>query len=320
MVAGLLLGAGADRSLAQDDVRPPDAQAIEAWIAELDSDRYEVRELATRQLAVHGHQALAQLAAAADSQRVEAAVRAIAVLEKLADTDDEPLKLEVLQRLADLENRAEARRRAQEKLAKVWTEISLPIVLEQGGRMDLESGFQFVDEKSGVVRSDKLILGTKPKWTGGDDGLAHVARLDFVTKLSVRRAEVTADGLKQLADMSSLQYIELYGMKFTDDELKELVEALPGVTFDVRSGAMLGVRGYATAAAAQVGGVEPGTGAEAAGLRVGDIIVKIDETNVASFTELTAEIAKRQPDQSAVLTIRRDDELIERKVTFGYWE
>ena len=90
---------------AQEEGPHSDPPAIEAWIVQLESDRYEVREQATRQLVKHGPEALDELAAAADSQRAEAAARAISILEELSDTGDSDLRLAALERLAALANR-----------------------------------------------------------------------------------------------------------------------------------------------------------------------------------------------------------------------
>jgi hypothetical protein len=302
----------------QDKPQAPDQQSIDRWIAELDSGRYEVREQATRHLVRHGQQALDELSAAADSARPEAAARAVAILEELTASDEGQLKLQALERLAGLEHRREVSRRAGERLSGAWAEISLPIVLELGGRLDDETGTQYVDEQTGQLRSRKFILGRE--WSGGDEGLVHVARLDFVSTLSLRRAPITAEGLEQLAKMPALRSLELFGLGFDEAQMKTIQAALPHVTLDVRSGAMLGVHGLITAPNAQVDRVVPGSAADKAGLASGDVIVKVDDTEVATFTELTAEIAEQEPGSTVVLTIRRDDRLIERDVTFGHWE
>lgn len=322
IVVSLGLAACAYPLAAQDDATPAGHKPIDAWIADLDSERYEVRERATRHLARHGQEALAELAAAADGPRPEVAARAILVLEAFANEDDDGLKLAALERLSALQHRNDVRRRAQERLSEAWTEVSLPIALDLGARMDPEPVLQIIDTATGEVRSRKLILGTHPKeWTGGDEGLLHVARLNFVEILSVRNVPVTADGLKYLADMPSLWRLELYGLDLDEDDVKELQQTLPQVReLDVRSGAMLGVRGQVTAPIAQIGSVEPGSAAEKAGLQKDDVIIKVDDSQVSTFTELTAEIAKRQPGESAVLTLLRHDKPVEREVTFGYWE
>jgi hypothetical protein len=316
IVVAAALAAGAGPAAAQNQEPQSAPRPIEEWIADLDSDRYEVREMATRHLMEHGRDAIDELAATADGERAEASARAIAVLEELSNTDEIELKLAVLERLSALQRRNEVSRRAQQRLSSVWAEISLPIAIEMGGRLDPAD--QFVDEVSGQHRSGKFILGRN--WSGGDEGLAHVARLDFVHTLSLRHTPVSAAGLAQLSEMSSLVLLELYGVELAADELEALRKALPHVRFDVRSGAMLGVHGNVTAPSAQVAQVMPGSAADKAGMAPGDIIVKINDQEVASFTELTAEIAKRRPDESAVLTILRDDKEIQRKVTFGYWE
>lgn len=288
-------------------------QDIRQWISDLDSNHYEVRERASRRLLEHGGAAVEQLAAAADGPSPEAAARAIVVLEELAKKEDQPkLQLAVLEHLAGLENRASVSRRAQEKLAEVWERISLPIVLEMGARLDPES--EYVDP-SGQRR--KVILG--PNWTGGDEGLVHVARLASVYAVSIRNAAVSPEGLEHLAEMPSLQVLELYGIGLDEEARQELRQKFPYVRLDIRRGAMLGVRGLPQSPA-QVQSVEPDSAADHAELQAGDVIIKVDDAEVQSFDELTREIAKFHPGETAVLHIRRGGELLEREVVFGQWE
>lgn len=341
IVAGLLLAVvGADArgqddeaarvdSIAGEQTRPDEAgefpvsraaapgEKVARWIADLDSDRYEVRERASRELLENGHTAIEQLAETADGPSPEAAARAIAVLEELSTQEQDPeLQVDVLERLAALENRASVSRRATERLASVWERISLPIVLELGGRLDPDSAY--LDPSSGQQRFGKLILG--PEWTGGDEGLVHVGRLTFVYAVSIRNAAVTPEGLAHLSDMPSLQILELYGVGLDEGDQQSLRGQFPYVTLDIRRGAMLGVRGSRQSVAAEVHSVEPDSAAQEAGLQAGDVITKVDDIEVKSFDELTTEIAKFNPGEETVLQVRRGGKLIERTVVFGQWE
>ena len=288
-------------------------ERIAAWIAQLDDDRYEVRERASRNLQEHSRSALDPLAAAADGPSPEAASRAIAILENLAETArDIELKIAVLERLVDLQNRSSVRRRAHEELAAVWEEVSLPIALEMGGRLDPDS-----IDANGRRGYGKFIIG--PDWTGGDEGLVHVSRLSFLHTVSIRRAAVTPGGIEKLAGMPSLENLELYGVGLSEQQKQHLNVQFRYTHLDIRRGAMLGVRGL-NGTLAEIYSVEPGSAAAAADLRAGDIITKVDDVAVQSFAELTTEIAKHDPGNTAVLQVRRGENLIERKVVFGQWE
>ncbi|MFA9444365.1 S1C family serine protease [Egicoccus sp. AB-alg6-2] len=71
---------------------------------------------------------------------------------------------------------------------------------------------------------------------------------------------------------------------------------------------------------AMVDSVQDGTGAADAGLRPGDIIVAVDGEDLATMSELVAEVRRRQPGETLTLTIVRDGETIEAEVTLGVRE
>lgn len=193
--------------------------------------------------------------------------------------------------------------------------------LALGGRFDSEQDpyLEFTDEATGERRSRKFIIGEQ--WSGGDEGLVHVTRLGFVHTLSIRGAAVTADGLKQLEHMPWLLKLELYGLDLSEEDLQALRQLLPHVDeFDVRRGAMLGVRGNGGRPQAEIFSVEPDSAAEKAGLQPGDIITHVDGVQVQSFTELTTEIAKYDAGDTVVLEILRAERPLKREVTFGYWK
>jgi S1-C subfamily serine protease len=62
-------------------------------------------------------------------------------------------------------------------------------------------------------------------------------------------------------------------------------------------------------AGALVTRVEPGSPAERAGLRVGDVVIEIDGDAIRSFDELVAQIRARTPGDKVELTVRRNGEV-----------
>lgn len=70
-------------------------------------------------------------------------------------------------------------------------------------------------------------------------------------------------------------------------------------------------------AGAVVTGVGPGTPADAAGLRRGDIITAIDGTEVRSMQELAGRIQRFSPDDTVTLTVARGPETMELEVTLA---
>src|SRR4051794_26229777 len=91
---------------AQTAARPaPPTSEISSWIAELNDDRYVVRERATRQLTEAGAAALDALAAAVDADRPEPAERAVWIMRRLSTDKDPALKRKTLEHLAGLKKR-----------------------------------------------------------------------------------------------------------------------------------------------------------------------------------------------------------------------
>ncbi|MEG2098003.1 MAG: PDZ domain-containing protein, partial [Pseudoflavonifractor sp.] len=73
---------------------------------------------------------------------------------------------------------------------------------------------------------------------------------------------------------------------------------------------------YGTPAGAYVEGVVPGSCAEKAGLKQGDIITAIGETKVATHTQLTSAKKSYKAGEEAVLTVVRDKETLSLTLKF----
>lgn len=65
--------------------------------------------------------------------------------------------------------------------------------------------------------------------------------------------------------------------------------------------------GLGNAKGALVNGVSPGSPAEEAGLQAGDVLVKVDDQDVESATDLRLKIASKAPDSLVDLTVYRDE-------------
>jgi S1-C subfamily serine protease len=73
----------------------------------------------------------------------------------------------------------------------------------------------------------------------------------------------------------------------------------------------LGIGGQDTPAGVEVTGVAPGSPAEQAGLREGDVITTIDGNSVGSIDELAAGVANHQPGDTVNLTVVRAGDTIQ---------
>ena len=80
------------------------------------------------------------------------------------------------------------------------------------------------------------------------------------------------------------------------------------------------VYGLSEIAGAEVTSVQPGTPAERAGIRVGDVIVGLDGQPIRDATELQTALARRQPGERVRLTLVRDRRRMDISVELGQFE
>ena len=94
--------------------------------------------------------------------------------------------------------------------------------------------FHDVENLKGEVFSLKelLLFGPTPGIT--DEGMKHVAEMTSLTLLSLDRAKVTDEGLIHLAHLVNLQELELTETQVTDAGVGRLRRALPKCTVSVR--------------------------------------------------------------------------------------
>ncbi|MEO8497638.1 MAG: PDZ domain-containing protein [Planctomycetota bacterium] len=177
-----------------------------------------------------------------------------------------------------------------------------------------------------------------------DDWLAHIAGMPNVQLVKIKRANITATGLAPLKTLERLEFvrllytnigddavvhlarcqratrIDLYGTKVTRDGEDKLREAL-AARVDRRNGAFLGIAPTLIDNTMwEIGSVTPGSAAESAGLLPGDVFLTYDTKKVGDFMSLTAMIAEHDAGHTVDVTLRRNGEIIERRIQLGEWE
>lgn len=176
-----------------------------------------------------------------------------------------------------------------------------------------------------------------------DSWLAHIADMPNVQLLKIKRAKITDAGLAPLKTLARLDTvrllyldigdnavehlaqcqraarIDLFGTKMTGDGEAKLKAAL-AARIDRRRGAFLGISPTQIDNVAwEIGNVTPGTAADKAGLRPGDVFITYDTKQVGDFLSLTAMIAEHDAGHIVDVTLRRDGEIIERRIQLGEW-
>ena len=146
--------------------------------------------------------------------------------------------------------------------------------------------------------------------------LPNLARLKVVKLLYV---PVTDDGLKHIKKCKRLENVMLYGTQVTEPGADQLRMALVA-NVDRRDGAFLGISPSHIGPGWYIRLVTAGSAAEKAEIRPNDIIVSYDGHLVSDFTELTALISKHTAGDTAPISIRRGNLVLEKRITLGEWD
>jgi hypothetical protein len=304
----------------------PAAAEIGEWIAQLNDDRYLVRERATRQLLDAGPAALDQLQVAADADRPEPADRSVWILRRLTNAKEPGMKRQALEHLAKLKKRPQVAAAARQTLNELQHEEAREAIEQLGGRY-VEGDFML--QAGAIGHAGRLDLDER--WHGGDAGVVHLRHLNGMRTLRIVGTDISAEALcNELPHCETLQGVWLYGTKLTPDDLAKLRKLLPAqVEIDYRRGALLGVgrtAGTDTVGPAIVNSVTADSAAAVAGIQQGDIIQKFNGEPLANFKVLTQKIGDHQPGDEVTLTVlrtlpdNRGTQPMEFKVKLGKWK
>ena len=291
---------------AADPPAKPDEAAVQQALRELDHAEWSVRERATQTLQQSGAAAVKTIAQRAATGSPEAAVRATEVLAAFY-ADLEFPAVDVLEN--ELESLILARGSVGEAARRAWEgrrsdreQRALARIQEFGGTIQYPQSTTRLepleDQPTGIRAIDSVVLTRR--WKGGDDGLRYVRRL-------------TIFGDRKLV-------YRVKGSPVSDAAIEQLEQA--GFHIEPR-GARLGI-GNTTSFGPDVEGcvvgfVKEDSPASKAGLLERDVIVKFNEKAVADFQDLIEILKEIEPGQTALVTIRRGDEVKNLPVILDDW-
>jgi hypothetical protein len=177
-----------------------------------------------------------------------------------------------------------------------------------------------------------------------DSWLAHIANMPNIQLVKIKRAKITDEGLAPLKTLARLEFLrlfymnigdgavvhlaqcqrvtklDLYGTKVTLDGETKLQAAL-AAKIDRRKGAFLGISPTQEKNPIwEIAHVTPGTAADKAGLRSGDVFLTYDTKKVGDYLSLKDMIAEHDAGQIVDVTLRRGGEIIERRIQLGEWD
>ncbi len=298
----------------------PTAEQIAGWIEQLGAAQFARREAATKSLLAAGRPAVEPLAAAIQVGDLEVASRGIEILRDMLAAEP-PLAAAAE---AALEACAEGTRPAPARLAEAALDFH-HLGQAAAARERLESlGAVFVDQPLADLEGAKVEFGRG--WKGNGDDLGNLTRLPRLKSVALHGVPVDDRGLAVLGRLKGVSRIELFGTGLADDAIAALAVRLPDTDIDVRRGGKLGVGALAFGGPCEIQSVEPGSAADQAGVRPGDVVVGVDGAAVADFDGLTARVAGRIPGDTIRLAVDRrggdpggDAERLEFEIRLDAW-
>ena len=300
---------------------PVSVDTVDAWVGQLGAQQFARREAAARALVDAGQAAIAALERAIHGGDLEVSSRGIDVLRQMLDAGDEAAAsaaAECLRRLAEEGDGVTAR------LAAAAAEFHR-LGRSTTARERLESLGAVIRERPPVEgRGIEVVIHAA--WRGGADDLRQVGDLQRLAALSIHGVPIDADTLPVLAGLRGLQRLDLFGTGAGPDEARWLAERLPDSRIDVRRGGRLGVSSTEVGGPCEIRIVEPGSAADQAGLRSGDVVLSINGAAVASFDDLTTRLGDCAPGDLVRLAVARrggaadgEPERIECQVRLDAW-
>jgi hypothetical protein len=298
-------------------------QVVKDAARDLESTVFAERESAMKRLSEARGAAVPALTQTAKDGNLEAAVRAIAVLESIfvsADRNDDVASLEAAEFALDelsrtarpaIADRADVslqshvpmrERRAMAAIERLNGRLKFLAPMSDLPRWNLQRNtLPFPgDQPPDPVRGELSIVIIGPKWKGGDEGLKHVARLKR---------------------FQSLYRIE--GRQVTEAGIAGLQSRLPGTSIDLRGAAKLGIgpMGYFEGEkGCAIDQVEEGEAAANAGLRTHDVIVKFGNKDIENFNSLVNLLRGYKPGDTTEAGVIRNGKRIAVRVTLTGWD
>lgn len=299
----------------------PSAEQLEAWLVGLDSHLYAERERATDALLAAGGGAVPYLKRAALGESLEAADRAVWVLQQLADTNEQSVKLSALDVLVSADRFPTVAREAEAALAELQAELCSEHLQQLGAEFLPHVDRLYTTEGIGTIL-DIRVNTNREEWTGETVDLLLLTKLRRVGKLMIASRDLDDEAVKKLAAIDGITSITLIETNVSGETLQKLKEQYPGLRLVVHTRAKLGVQ-FVEGQPLTVTQVLPNSPAQKAGMRTGDHVTKFAGKPVESFDQLTAIIAQHAPGESVEIAIERGNEELTLTAELGgtdWWE
>ena len=304
--------------LADEPLGPqPEHASISRGIADLASSDYARREAATRDLARSGSAVVRPLAEAIHrADDLEVCSRGIEILQELLVGDDEQAASEAERVLEQLSGHDDA---AASRMALATLEFH-NVALAEESQLRLESLGASIETTMIPDGRVGLHVTLNDQWTGTPDDLRFIARLPDVLQLSIHGVRLDDESVRQLSRLRRVDQLALFNTDLSDDAAARLDAALPGTKVDLRKGGKLGVGGQPLLVPCVITQVQPGSAADKAGIRVGDVIRSFDGQQVETFEDLTNKIGSRGPGDKVEVGVERGGTVFDTELALDGWQ
>ncbi len=280
----------------------PSPAEVAAWIAQLGSPQYAQREAAAKNLATVGRPAPPALGAASGGGALGVPRGGVEIVREQILAAAAALAA-AAERL--LEQVATSDASAVGRLAEAALEFH-QAGMAAAARERLESLGAVFRERLFAAGAPGVEIEFGAGWRGGADDWRLLPRLRGVACVSVHGVPLDADAIGTLGRLPGVLRIDLFGTAAPDTAVAALIARLPDTLVDVRKGGKLGVSSIVQAGPCHLSAVQPGSAADKAGLRAGDVIVAAAGEPVASFDALTKRLAAFGPGETVRLEVRRE--------------
>ncbi len=282
-----------------DQAKPaPDPAQVERWIEQLAHDDYSVREAASAKLLECGPNVLDALAAVASRKDAEPLWRAVHIVQQIALSGD----IDLVERSMDV----------LERMRKVAAGTHGPVLGASATELRekfRQHAYQQIVQKGGVISGSHLGTGLGVElgreFKGDDKILRYLKVLGPITFLRLTGPKFSDKSLKHVEQLDGLQLLHLTETTATSVGQKAIEKAIEGVKVLRFGPAVIGISGVTHSGHCLVQSVQPNTGAAEGGLRPGDMITKIDGTEIKSFEELVDIVAEKKVGQKVKVEVLR---------------
>lgn len=153
------------------------------------------------------------------------------------------------------------------------------------------------------------------EWKGGAEGLRLLKDVMHLSALEIHELEVTEAHVEQIQQLPELRQVNLQRCRFDRAAVAKLKKAKPDLTVLTYGEAVMGISGEARGEGFHVSFVAPSSGAQACGLLVDDVVVKLADEELQSFEQLTHIVASRKIGDKLGVEVLRQGKKLSLEVT-----